>query len=200
MSDINNFFQDFEINNVNSSKFLTPFQRRILLKNLKADLQPEYRRRMEIMLLADQGKSQSQICKILGCSYHMARYWIGVAKAGLAHEWQQQSIGRPKSVNEQYLARLKELVSHSPRECGYPFSCWTGQWLSKHLASEIGIKISERHISRLLKEMGLSTKQRHDSPKQEADDMKNSRITIGDLQLPPESNLQGAFDLMIKNY
>ena len=45
------------------SKFLTPFQRKLLLKNLEADLQPEHQRRLEIMLLADQGKSQTQICQ-----------------------------------------------------------------------------------------------------------------------------------------
>jgi hypothetical protein len=37
------------------SKFLTPFQRKALLKNLQNNSQPEYRRRIEIMLLADMG-------------------------------------------------------------------------------------------------------------------------------------------------
>ncbi|KAF3886539.1 MULTISPECIES: helix-turn-helix domain-containing protein [Nostocales] len=192
-----NQFQDFESYNVNNGKFLTPFQRKVLLKALQTHLQPEYRRRIEVMLLADRGKSQTQICEILGCSYHMARYWIGAAKAGLAHKWQDQPIGRPKSVNEQYLDRLKELVSHSPREYGYPFQCWTAQWLSKHLASEFGIEITERHINRLLKQMGLSTKQRHDRSKQETDDTKDSGITIGDLQLlPGESSLQWSLNFM----
>ncbi|MBD3563227.1 helix-turn-helix domain-containing protein, partial [Planktothrix sp. FACHB-1355] len=66
--------------------------------------------------------------------------------------------GRPKSVNEQYLERLKELVSQSPKEFGYPFRRWTAQWLSKHLAKELGIEVSDRHINRLLKDMGLSTR------------------------------------------
>ena len=35
------------------SKFLTPFQRKALLKNLQNNSQPEYRRRIEIMLLSD---------------------------------------------------------------------------------------------------------------------------------------------------
>src|SRR5579883_3672367 len=99
-------------NDLENGKLLTAFQRKILLQNLQSNLQSKYRRRIEVMLLADQGKSQTQICKTLGCSYHMARYWIGVAKAGLAHKWQEQPIGRPKSVNEEYLERLKELVSH----------------------------------------------------------------------------------------
>lgn len=196
MSQDTNQFQDLEKYNIKTSKFLTPFQRKVLLKNLQANLQPEYRRRIEIMLLADQGKSQTQICKILGCSCHMARYWVGIAKAGLAHQWQEQPIGRPKSVNEQYLDRLKELVSHSPRQYGYPFQSWTAQWLSKHLVSELGIEITERHVSRLLKKMGLSTQQKNNSLKQQTDDIQDSEITICDLQLPFEASFNWSLNFV----
>lgn len=67
-------------------------------------------------------------------------------------------MGRPKTVNEKYLARLKELVTNSPRECGYVFHRWTAQWLSRHLEKELGVKVSSCHINRLLKQMGLSTR------------------------------------------
>lgn len=200
MSSNTNLSQLSDSDSQENGKFLTAFQRKILLKNLQSNLESKYRRRIEVMLLADQGKSQTQICKTLGCSYHMARYWIGVAKAGLAHKWQDQPIGRPKSVNEQYLERLKELVSHSPREYGYPFQCWTAQWLSKHLGNEFGIEITERHLSRLLKQMGLSTKQRHDSPKQESNNTQESGITIGDLQLPSDQSLKWSLNFMKTSY
>ncbi|MBP5974717.1 helix-turn-helix domain-containing protein [Brasilonema sp. CT11] len=173
---------DFTDSKYADSKFLTPFQRNLLLKNLQADLQPEYRRRLEIMLLADQGKSQTQICQMLGCSQEMARYWSAVAQAGLAHTWQERPIGRPKTVNDQYIERLKELVNHSPSEYGYAFGCWTAQWLSKHLATEFGIEISDRHINRLLKQMGLSTKQKRSFAKGATSHTKNTHITITDLQ------------------
>ena len=165
------------------SKFLTPFQRKMLQKNLAADdLQPEYRRRLEIMLLTDQGKSQTQICQILGCGNEMARYWSAVAQAGMAHQWLERPMGRPKTVNDQYILRLKELVSQSPRQYGYAFECWTAQWLSKHLAQECGIEISDRHINRLLKQMGLSTKQNCSSSKQATAHTEDTNITICDLQ------------------
>ncbi len=138
-------------------QYLTPLQRKLLLKSLQTDLRSEYRRRLEIMLLADTGQSQAQICKALGCSQETARYWISMAQLGQAHHWNDRPMGRPKTVNEQYCDRLKELVSHHPREQGYPFQRWTAQWLSKHLAKELGIKISDCHINRLLKQMGLST-------------------------------------------
>jgi transposase len=163
------------------SKFLTTFQRKTLLKHLQENLQPEYCRRIEIMLLADMGKSQTQICEDLGCSQEMARYWIAVVEAGLAHKWNERPIGRPKSINNQYLERLKELVSHSPREYGYGFASWTAQWLSKHLAKEFGIEISDRHINRLLKQMGLSTK-RKDLTNKATEHGNDTGIGICDLQ------------------
>lgn len=177
------------------SKFLTPFQRKVLFKNLQSNLPPEYRRRIEVMLLADMGKTQTQIRQILGCSQHMVRYWIGMAKAGLAHQWHEQPIGRPKSANEQYLDRLKELVSHSPRDYGYSFHSWTAYWLSKHLAKEFGIEISDRHINRLLKKMGLSTKQKDNNNQSETAPTQDCSITIHDLQLPCEPNFQWSLDL-----
>lgn len=140
-------------------RLLTPFQRKLLTKSLETDLHKEYRQRIEIMLLADQGYSQTQICKILGCCHDTARYWIVIAQLGQAHQWNERRIGRPKVIDESYLNRLKELVSRSPREFDYSFGRWTAQWLSKHLAKETGIQTSDRHINRLLKTMGLSTRQ-----------------------------------------
>lgn len=198
MADYSQHDLAFDGYDLQESKFLTPFQRKALLKNLQANLQPEYRRRIEIMLLADMGKSQTQICEKLGCSQEMARYWIGIAEAGLAHKWNERPIGRPKIVNNQYIERLKELVSNSPRDYGYAFSHWTAQWLSKHLASELGITISDRHINRLLKQMGLSTK-RKNSPPKEIESAQDNSITISDLQSKSEPNVNWSLNLMQSN-
>lgn len=139
------------------SKFLTPFQLRLLQKNLQEDLLNSSRQRIQIMLLADQGKSQTVICQMLGCCPATVRYWTHIARTGMAHQWRDCPIGRPKSVNEKYLERLQELMSHSPRDYGYSFRRWTTNWLQKHLAQELGIEVSDRHMKRLLKQLGLST-------------------------------------------
>ncbi len=139
-------------------QYLTPFQHKLLLKSLETDIRPEYRRRIEIILLADTGHSQTEICKTLGCSPEMARYWMDMAQTGRAHRWQEHPMGRPKTVSDEYLNRLQELVNHSPRKYDYSFGRWTAQWLSKQLAKELGIEVSACHINRLLKQMGLSTK------------------------------------------
>ncbi|BBD59984.1 hypothetical protein NIES2109_27770 [Nostoc sp. HK-01] len=166
-----------------TGKYLTKFQRKLLQENLQKDLSDSYRQRIEIMLLADEGKSQTEICQILGCCAATARHWIHIARMGMAHQWQDFPIGRPKAVNEQYLERLKELVSNSPRDYGYSFRRWTANWLQKHLAKELGVEISDRHIKRLLKQMGLST-----LPKSQNAEVSNtqptneSKILIKDLR------------------
>ncbi len=164
-------------------QYLTSFQQKLLQKSLNQDLPESYRQRIQIMLLADEGKSQAEICRILGCCPATARHWIHIARSGMAHQWQDCPIGRPKAVNDQYLQRLQELVNCSPRDYGYSFRRWTGNWLSKHLAKELGIEVSGHHINRLLKQMGLSVRsnQRYGktSTNQQVDDCK---ILISDLQ------------------
>lgn len=139
--------------------FLTPFQQKLLQKALQTEFRPEYRKRIEIMLLAEAGQAQAQICQALGCSHATARYWILIAQSGLAHQWDSTSIGRPKTISNDYCDRLRILVSQSPRELGYPFRRWTARWLNKQLVQEFGVQVSDRYISYLLKGMGLSTRQ-----------------------------------------
>jgi transposase len=171
------------INPKERGPLLTPFQRQLLTKSLETDLCKEYRHRIKIMLLADQGYSQTQICKILGCCHDTARYWTAIAELGQAHQWNDRRMGRPKVIDEPYLNRLRELVSGSPRDFGYSFERWTAQWLSKHLAKETGIQTSDRHINRLLKAMGLSTR-KVKSVEQVSDqiqDNNSNRFAIKDL-------------------
>jgi transposase len=156
---------------------LTRFQRQLLENHLETEKIPEYRQRIEIMLLADEGQTQTQICRVLGCSPLTARHWIFMAKSGHAHNWQEQPIGRPKIVNDEYLDRLKELVSKSPRDFGYCFPRWTGQWLGKHLAKEFNIDVSPRHINRLIKEIGSSVKRT-----EEQQSINSPQLAIVDLQ------------------
>lgn len=143
---------------VAQGSYLTPSQRQLLQKNLETNLRPEFRRRIHIMLLADAGEPQTKICKLIGCSPEAARYWISVVKTGQVYKWKDSPVGRPKIVNEQYIQRLRELVTSSPREYGYAFKRWTAEWLKTHLEQELGISVSNYHITRLLKSMGLSTR------------------------------------------
>jgi transposase len=92
---------------------------------------------------------------------------------------QPPTIGRPKTISDAYLERLRELASHSPRQFGYPFERWTAHWLRRRLQEETSLEVSERHIHRLLKQMGLSTRHPpHSSPHRLA------KIEIHDIEIP----------------
>ncbi|MEH1839003.1 MAG: helix-turn-helix domain-containing protein [Nostoc sp.] len=182
MSDCNTKIETRYIR-VTNGKYLTLFQRKLLLVSLEKSLPESYRQRIEIMLLADEGKTQRSICQILGCCPATARHWMHIARTGMAHQWQDCPIGRPKAINDEYLERLKELIKSSPRDHGYAFRRWTTNWLGKHLAKEFGIEVSDRHIKRLLKQMGLSTLPKpNNSEANSHEQAKSSKIFIGDLK------------------
>ncbi len=172
-----------QTSSINTAVFLTPFQRKLLQKSLEEDLPKQYRQRIQIMLLADGGKTQTQICRALRCCPATVRHWTHIARTGMAHQWQDCPIGRPKAVTEEYLERLKELIDQSPRDYGYSFRRWTANWLRKHLNKEFGIEISDRHLKRLLKQMGLSTRPKpQDVEKAKNQDKVGQNILIYDLK------------------
>jgi len=176
--------------NSEEKQLLSALQRRLLESHLGRDLRPEYRRRLQIMLMADSGQSYSEIASALDCSNETARHWIARLKAGQVNLWQELPIGRPKKVNQEYLDRLRELVTRSPREFGYGFRHWTARWLSRHLTKEFAIEISDRHINRLLKKMNLSTKFNNSSQlkMKSIQPVNNFKINIDDLDRQIESN------------
>ncbi|MEM8779799.1 MAG: helix-turn-helix domain-containing protein, partial [Cyanobacteria bacterium P01_G01_bin.49] len=59
---------------------------------------------------------------------------------------------------------------------------WTAGWLSRHLEKEFDIKISDRYINQLLKQMGLSTKlKRQHIEKIHPNSSQNQSFLIQDL-------------------
>lgn len=158
----------------------------ILPEDLPTELNPIHRRRLEIVIRTHMGQSQAEICSALGCSKDTARHWMTIAKTEGLSNWYSNSLGRPKRVNEEYMERLRELVRTSPKEHGYSFSRWTAGWLNRHLAKELGIEISDRHVNRLLKQMGLSTRNGEQADQAENLEeanlvLKGQIITIEDL-------------------
>jgi transposase len=135
-------------------KYLSPSQRQDLSEILRSGTLPEIdRKRIQIILLADEGKSQAEICKLLDCTAATASKWILIAESGASDRWQKYRRGRPPKVDQPYLDRLKELISKSPRDFGYSFNRWSGVWLARHLEKEFGIELTPTHINRLRKQL-----------------------------------------------
>jgi hypothetical protein len=92
--------------------------------------------------------------------YHYRQASVPVPAITDANSLERPPVGRPKTIDQDYLDRLRELVTHSPKVFGYGFHRWTAYWLRQHLLAEFQVAVSERHINRLLRQMGLSTRQR----------------------------------------
>lgn len=179
---------------------LTPFQYKTLQKSLQDELSKHQRQRIQIMLLALEGKSPAEICQILKCCPATVGRWTQIARSGMAHQWQECPIGRPKKVNDEYLERLRKLVSRSPRDCGYPFLHWTAKYLSKHLAKEFELEITEQHISRLLKQMGLSTRQKASNSTDINNlDLTSKHILINDIKSENSPDSLGFLSINLTN-
>jgi transposase len=99
-------------------------------------------------------------------------------------DWTMQPIGRPKVITDEYIAYLENLIKQGPQAYGYPFKRWTAGWLRCHLAKELGIEVSDRHINRLLHQMGLSTRKTNDAdaaPEHSDAPHRHPQILIQDL-------------------
>lgn len=92
-----------------------------------------------------------------------------------------QPIGRPKVITDEYVAYLRNLVIQGPQAHGYPFKRWTAGWLRCHLAKELEIAVSDRHINRLLHQMGLSTRSSQATSEQHENISRHPQILIKDL-------------------
>jgi transposase len=169
--------------------YLSSFQRQLLQSNINQALANPHRQRLEIILLTDQGKTQAEICRSLGCSAATVSRWMQLTKAGLAHQYLDCPVGRPKLITNEYIECLRELLDHSPRDYGYPFKTWTVSWLGKHIAKEKGIAVSHSHLKRVMRELGLSTRSQPQQPNKES----TANISIADLpdfSLPDEELLE----------
>jgi transposase len=149
----------------------------------RRQLRPEHRLRLEIMLRADRGESQNEICAALGCAPGTARFWMKMMELGDIDAWVTVPIGRPQKVSPEYLARLRELVGQSPKNYGYNVERWTALDLRHQLIQESGIAVSDRHINRLLNEMNISSPYRHKGNRSSRlQKSRSAHIKIRDLQ------------------
>jgi hypothetical protein len=144
----------FSFGHQNHKKILSVSQYEELTSLLKnQDISEINRRRIEIILLANEGKSQSEICKALNCTPATVNRWITVAKSEQLDQLLSNNRGCPHKVDKFYLERLKQLLNKSPYDFGYHFQQWSGEILARHLEKELGIKISKHHVNRLRKKI-----------------------------------------------
>ena len=119
-------------------------------------------KRAQIVLVAAEGKSNSQIASEQKVSVDMVRQWRQrwvdlqpITLADLEIEERLQDLprpGAPASITPDQICQIQQMACEKPEESGRPISHWS----SREIADEVmkrGIveQISPRHAARLLK-------------------------------------------------
>ncbi len=131
--------------------FLTSQQVSKLQKALRESEQAHVRERILIILLQNDGKTQQEIAKFLGCSPRTVAQWCMHGDTdhleSLHNKPEQESH---RKATPEYIQQLLEIVD-TPQELGYEFGRWTGERLATYLAKTTGIELSCSQVRRILK-------------------------------------------------
>jgi transposase len=132
---------------------LNPKQIEKLQKALKEEEKGNIRERILILLLLNDGKTQSKIAEFLGCSVNKVSYWcLKGDPDNLESLIDERMKGNHKKATDKYIEILLKTIEIEPQELGYEFGRWTAQRLATYLEESTGIKLSGGQVRRILKQ------------------------------------------------
>ena len=111
----------------------------------------EEMRRMQAWHLKQQGWAQRQIAQAVGVSEGAVSQWMKRAReAGPEALRRRLSLGAPRRLAAEDLARLPELLHRGPAAYGFRGELWTRTRIAAIIRLEFGISYHPRHVGRLL--------------------------------------------------
>jgi transposase len=122
-----------------------------LQRELKDEDNGDIRERILMLLLLNDGKTQAEIAKFLGCSVNKVCYWsVHGDPDNLESLKDERMEGNHRKATQKYIEILLETVDKEPQEFGYEFGRWTGERLATYLEKITGIKLSGSQVRRIL--------------------------------------------------
>ena len=135
-----------------AKNFLTPEQVIGLQKALKESELSHVRERILIILLQNDGRTQKEISKFLGCSPRTVAYWCGHGNPdNLETLHNRRETEHYRKATTEYVELLLITVDKPPSDLGYEFGRWTGERLATYLTEKTGIELSSSQVRRILK-------------------------------------------------
>jgi transposase len=126
-----------------AKNYLNPKQIEKLQNALREEQKANIREKILILLLLNDGKTQSNIAEFLGCSINKVSYWcLKGDPDNLESVIDERMKGNHKKITDKYLEILLETIEKAPQELGYDFGRWTAQRLATYLEESTGIKLS----------------------------------------------------------
>ena len=118
--------------------------------------------RVRIILLAEEGKTHTQISQALEISIDMARHWrnrwLSFAPIPLSEMSVSERLedaprpGKPSVISAEQMCKIVALACEAPEKSGRPISQWTGREIADELMHQKIVEtISPRHAQRILK-------------------------------------------------
>jgi transposase len=132
--------------------FLTLEQVQELQQALKESELPHVRERILIILLQNDGRTQQEIAKFLGCSPRTVAYWCMHGDPdNLETLHNKREYEHYRKATPEYIEILLNTVDQEPSELGYEFGRWTAERLATYLSERTGIELSSSQVRRILK-------------------------------------------------
>lgn len=135
-----------------AKNFLTLEQVTRLQKTLKESELAHVRERILIILLQNEGRTQQEISKFLGCSPRTVAYWCmngDPDKLETLHN--RREYEHYRKATPEYIELLLKTVELTPSDLGYEFGRWTAERLATYLTEVTGIELSSSQVRRILK-------------------------------------------------
>ena len=135
-----------------AKNFLTVEQVTRLQKTLKESELAHVRERILIILLQNEGRTQQEISKFLGCSPRTVAYWCmngDPDKLETLHN--KREYEHYRKATPEYIELLLKTVEQRPSDLGYEFGRWTAERLATYLTEVTGIELSSSQVRRILK-------------------------------------------------
>jgi transposase len=104
------------------------------------------------------GESPEKVIEILGFSRACIYNWLARYRAGGWHGLKTgKRSGLPKLLEGKQIAWIyKTVVEKDPLQLKFSFALWTRAMIAVLIKRELGIKLSESSVGRLLRQLGLS--------------------------------------------
>jgi len=106
-----------------------------------------------VLLLLNDGKTQSKIAEFLGGSVNKVSYWcLKGDPDNLESLIDERMKGNHKKATDNYIKILLETIEIEPQELGYDLGRWTAQRLATYLEKSTEIKLIGGQVRRILKQ------------------------------------------------
>jgi len=116
-----------------------------------------------VIKLLSQGKTRTQVCQQVGCTYDTLSSWIDkYLQGGLSHLVSPIKHQKPSRLSSEQQQQLKVMVlAQRPTDYGIERQMWTGVVLSQVIAQQFNVQLKDSRIYELLDELGLSYQRAH---------------------------------------